>query len=335
MAVTSIADLFDAPIWIDGAREVLATYPSIFTSGGVVTNAALTAFASGPGTTMTMPFFKDISDQAEAIQAEGVAITEQKIETVEPQVIVSNREKGHSGYALAKAVSGKDPVMEMVNQLAINRLKRRNRKLFNFLRGVFGTALAANSEDNFVEASGSVTAAHLIDADMVIDANYLLQENVMTSAEVTMLAHPVIISALRKQDETAFAPISMQGGITLESYKGMPLISSGLLSRAGTTSGTVYDTYFIKSGEIMFGEKPQLGDVIDVASLQYDTAKELNKEMVYDRTRDVFHIDGIGWEADTMAGQSPTDAEYALADNWALKYQSANRVHITRIQSNG
>ena len=34
-----------------------------------------------------------------------------------------------------------------------------------------------------------------------------------------------------------------------------------------------------------YGEKPQAGDGIDVASLQYDPAKSLNNEIIYDRTR--------------------------------------------------
>ncbi|MBL9171491.1 MAG: hypothetical protein JNN07_27405 [Verrucomicrobiales bacterium] len=109
---------------------------------------------------------------------------------------------------------------------------------------------------------------------------------------------------------------------------------SDLLVRAGTGAGFVYETYLLGPRILAYGEKPQLGDAIDVASLQLDKVRPKNNEVIYDRTRFVLHLNGMRWTG-TPAGQSATNAELSAFASWSLVYTTANRVGATCILTNG
>jgi hypothetical protein len=118
-------------------------------------------------------------------------------------------------------------------------------------------------------------------------------------------------------------------------------VESSLLTRAGTTSGKVYETYLIKSGFFGYGEKPQVAasgptdpSAIDAAALAFLPSIATNDIALYDRTRFVLHLDGAKWIG-SPAGQSPTDAELATATNWQFLKQTANRAGVVAIRTNG
>lgn len=334
MATTSLADVWEPAHWVDGTQEKMNTFPHLLNSPAVFESDRLADFASGSGNTITLPFWSDITDQDDAIQVESTDITTQKHTTGLPVATVLEREYGYSASALSAQRSGGDPVGAMMATLAQGRAKRQQKALLSQVRGIYDTALADNSNDSFVEIVGSQTADHLIDADMVLEGNALLSEMLLSSDQATMWMHPDIMVALRKQDEHAFSAISMQGGLTIAAYKGMPIYLSSALSRAGTTSGVVYETYVFGGGMIGKGAKAQVGDKIDVASLQYDPNFSKNDEGVYDRNRYAMHVDGFAWGG-SPAGTSATNAELAVGASWSLKYASADRVRMFRIRSNG
>ena len=334
MATTSISDLWQPDLWVAGTLEKENSFAHLFNSPAVRESARLTEFASGPGATISMPFLDSITDQADGIQVESTDIALQKHGSAISVAIACEREYGYQASALAAQRSGTDPVGSMLSTLAAARVKRRQAPMLAMARGCFDTALSANSNDNFVEVIGSQTADHLIDADMIIDASNLLEELAMNGSETVLWMHPVIAGALRKQDENSFKTTSTDGGLSITSYKGIQIYISKSLSRAGTTSGVVYDTYLMGNGVIGYGAKPQVGDSIDVASLQYDEKKSSNDSAVYDRCRYALHVDGMAYTG-TPAGSSPTNAELQVGASWALRYNSADRVRMVRIRSNG
>lgn len=149
-----------------------------------------------------------------------------------------------------------------------------------------------------------------------------------------MLCHSVIRAALLAQDENDFERKS-EGAFTIERYKGLPLYVSDSLRRVGTSDGYVYDTYFLTAGCLAWGEKPQQGDSLDVASMQLDLDRTKNNMTLYDRTRFILQPLGIAWQSSSMAGQSPTNAELATAANWASILTSVARAGMCRLMTNG
>jgi hypothetical protein len=55
---------------------------------------------------------------------------------------------------------------------------------------------------------------------------------------------------------------------------------------------------------------------------------------IYDRSRFIIHPNGMRWTG-VPAGQSASNSEFATAGNWALDYETSDRVGITCLRSNG
>lgn len=339
---TLISDVWTPAVWLDAIREQMATFPSVFNSRAVVSTPQMGSIASGAGISANIPFWKDITDQADEPQVENTGPSDNVITTGLQVCTILNRVTKNSAGALAAAVSGGDPVQEMSRQIADRRLKQRNTTLINLLNGLFHFAAAsgagtgcirANRYDAFDESGLDATSPHLIDHEKFIDAKALMGEMSDTLVNGAMFAHTNVIAGLEKQDQTAFKEASM-GPYTIRTYRGIPIFVSDALARAGGTNGYVYGTYLIAPGAIAIGEKPQQGDSIDVASLQYDSDKDKNNEMIYDRTRFLLHVLGTKWVG-TPSGQSATNAELATNTNWNLVISTANRVPIVLIRTNG
>jgi hypothetical protein len=343
MALTSIADLWVPDIWIPGVTEKMRNLPSILNSGILIQTDELNRLASGAGATVNVPFYKDVTDDDDEPQVEDTEPIPGKIAALKQVAPILNRVKPYSASALSAAVSGTDPIGEILAQLGRGRLKRRQKVLIGLLRGAFGTApgaaiggaapLSACRVDAADEIGNDATNAQLISSSLLIDALALLGELQEDVRDGAMLCHPDIRAALLEQDENSFERKS-EGAFTIERYKGIPLFVSNALRRAGVTNGFVYDTYIVARGIVGFGEKPQQGDVIDVASMQYDESKGKNNATVYDRTRFLMHLNGLRWVG-APAGQSASNTELQNAANWQLAFQSADRAGAVCVRTNG
>lgn len=341
MARTVIADLWTPAIWIPAAQESFATFPALFNSPAVIKNGEFDNIASGEGTTVNVPFFKDITDQVDGIQTENTAPTIQNIGSGQMIAPMFNRETANGVTALAKQVSGGDVVGGITAQLGIRRLKQRQLTTASILRGLFNFSGAPGAaapysavrKDVSLEAGASPAAGQLFTAANFASALGLLgelQDNVQGGA---LWVHGDIYASLKAADPTQFdRPSNVP--FVLERYKGIPIYVSNVLRRAGGTSGLVYDSYILTQGAIAYGEKAQVGDQIDVASLNYDMEKGANNDVIYDRTRFLIHVNGAKWIG-SPAGQSPTNAEVAVSTNWNLVLSSADRAGVVQLRTNG
>lgn len=341
MPATTINNLWTPEVMIRGADEAARTLPSLITSGIAVMSPMLDSIAAGPGITAQIPFFKDITDTAEAIQVEATAPT--TINNMTSGLMVGtilNREAAFGSNALAAQVSGADVMGGIAKQLGMNRQKRTQIALRSTLRGLFNVsgapsaaaALSAVRADHFSETGASPTDDLLIDGTKFNNAAALLGELQDSVRGGAIWMHPNIRAALLNNDANSFERES-RGDFTIERYKGIPVYVSLGLVRAGSTSGYVYDTYVFAQGVVAWGEKPQ-SNGIDVASLQLYSDPDKNQETIYDRRRYLCHVNGAKWVG-TPGGQSATDAELATSTNWELAFTTADRVGVLCIRTNG
>lgn len=339
MALATVSDYWAPDVWIRGVREAFATFPSLWNSPAVAKNEQLQEIASGGGLTVNVPFFSDITDQDDELQIEDTAPATQGHGSDKQIGVITNRVTKNGVSALSAAITGEDPVADMVGQLAMRKAKQRQKTAISILDGIFDTALASLSKDvGTLEVGASPAADKLIDGDLIIDGIAALGELSDQLRSGALLMHSTIRAALLKQDSTAFEKESM-GAFTIETYKGMRVFVSDALRRAGTTSGYVYNTYILRPRYFGYGEKPQVpdsGETVNVATLQFDADKDKNNAYIWDRTRFLIHPNGmryVGTPADADAG--PTNAELAVGASWELAYGSANRTGGVRIRTNG
>lgn len=342
MASTTIANLWSPAIWIKSADEVVRTFPSLINSGGVTRSPFFDEIASGAGTIANLPFFKDLSDTVEGVQAELTAPSLNNHSSATQLAPILNREVAFGAGALTSAVTGQDVVADITRQLGISRQKRMQVTLVNVLRGLFGFSNLAGSPalnaTRYVvgsETGASPSNGQLLTSSTFNTASSLLGELMSNASKGALWLHPAVHAGLLNQDSLNFTyqKVSDQPYM-LSFYKGIPIYLSNLLSRAGTTSGTVYDSYLIAPGAVALGMKPQVGDQVDAASLQYYPRPDLNDEQIYDRTRYMIHVMGTAFTG-TPAGQSASNTELATSGNWALRFSTADRCGVVQIVTNG
>ncbi len=352
MAITKIVDLWTPAVWADAMREKQATAAGLWNSPAVVKSQLFDALASAGGTAANIPLWKDLTDADDEIQVESTGPNVTALTGGHQIAPITNRVAAYGATALAAAVTGSsnDPIAEIIAQISDNRDKRRQKRLISILRGLFGTGtsgarngaaaysacrLGGTTDEPFTETGLGATDDQLFSADMFISGKALMGEIGNDLLGGILLIHSTVLARLELIDKETFKTgIQSELPFTARTYRGLQVVVSDSLSRAGTTNGKVYDTYIIAPGAIAFGAKPQAQDEIDVASLQYHQDKEKNDAYVYDRTREIVHILGAKWQG-TPVGQSATNAELATAGNWDLVATSAARCGVVAIRTNG
>jgi hypothetical protein len=340
MARDAISDLWVPAIWTPAIFERTLKLPSLFNSRAVVRSPLLTNLATGPGQTFNIPHWKDLTDQADAVQAQDTASSTTVIGGGKQIGVALNREWANGIEALAAQHTGntaEEALQNVYDAIGVRRLKGYQRALIYSLRGFCASAASAVVNNIAIEdTDDGLDTDNYIDGDVIIDAAKLLGEAKSELNNGVIVMHSTVEGNLRKQDSNAFVQASIDGGITITRYKGMEVIISDELTRAGTGSPatTVYETYLFAPGAIAFGEKAQSNRIGDVASLVLYGDASKNNQSLYDRVRYIAHINGAKFTG-TPSGESPTNAELATSGNWALAFQTASRCGFAQIRSNG
>ena len=347
MALAQISDLWTPDIWIRGLTEKQATFPSILNSGIAVTTADFDNIASGAGTIAQIPFFKDCTDQADAIQIEDTAPTSLGITTGLQKAPILNRVTPNTVTALAAQVSGADVVGQFTDAMTRRRLKQRDATLIALVRGAFAALGASGASaaledvriDSFDESGDDATADQTFSSDIFITGKALMGELADELSGGALLLHPNVLASLEIADKESFqSGTESMLPFTVRTYRGVPVFTSERLVRAGGTNGFVYDSYLFSKGVVAKGEKAQAAGnpgnpVIDVASLNYAADVAKNNAIIYDRTRFVMHLNGMRYNG-SPSGQSATNAELGTAADWSYVFQTANRAGIVCFRTN-
>jgi len=324
MPATTIADLWVPAIWVKGVDEAARIFPSFITSGAVMQSPLFDEIASGGGVSANIPLFRDITDVVDGIQVEGVATPVDKIPGAVNVSPILNREKAFGVTGLAAGVTGEDVVGHILKQLGLRRQKMRHATALAILRGLFGSAgaspatgaaLFSQLNDKFSETGAAAAAPNLITTAYVNATIALMGETSSSLQNGAILMHPIIHAALKTIDASSFDTMPSQQGLRIPTYQGIPVWESALLSRAGGTSGFVFETYFVGPGAMAWGEKPQIADDVGVASLQMDKQFATNTTQIFDRSRYLIHVNGTKYIG-VPAGQSATNAELQVLASW-------------------
>lgn len=353
-AYTQLADLWVPSVWQRAATEAKIKAVGFFSSGVVITDPEINAAASQAGTDVQIPFFIEPSPSDE-VQLERTAPTVNKLTSGLQRATILNRVHALGGTALAKAVSGADPISEILRLLDGIRQRQRATALQSQLAALFGTAATTNAAtgamralrlDNFVEILANVTNSHLISSNMVLDAIQLMGEAKARIEGGVFLCHSQIATNLNKQDDITTVYDS-QGKFVMKTYKGMMVVEDDRLTRAGTGAGTppVYFSFICARGSVVTGEKAQIvtDQAGEVAAIQLDAKNlSLNEQVVYDRTRYILHVQGAKWNPQAgvpanAADKAGTASNAELADpaNWQLAFADARNVGIVLLRTNG
>ena len=309
MAGTTLADVIVPELFNKYVVKKTMEKSAFFNSGIISRDAAFDALASEAARTHNMPFFSDLSGDAQNI-VEGQTIDFQKITSSKDVSTTIMRQQKWSSTSLAAALAGSDPMAAIGNLVGDYWARQYQKELINLLSGVFASA---SMKDHILDISAGEGAAANISASAVIDTLQLMGDAqdqlsavVMHSATKAYLKKCNLIETERDSTDVEF-----------DTYQGRRVI----VDDGCPVDSGVYTTYFFGAGAIAYGE----GSPVDFVQTEVDrdpnTGAGVN--MLYNRRCFIMHPRGVAWQNAVRANvESPSREELANAKNWKRVYES-------------
>jgi len=330
--ITKLANVIIPAVFLPYMQERTAQLSAFRSSGVVVRDAMIDKLASGAGKTFDLPFWQDIAGPGQSesqLLSDSTPLETKRITAAEQVAIAHGRGEGWSANSLVRYLTAEDPMAAIADLVAGYWAIDEQNMLIKTADGVFADNVANDSSDLVnniaAEASGSVTDATKFSAEAAIDAEAKLGDS---GGKLGALAvHSKVYYDIKKQGLIDFIPAE-DGKSQIAFYQGKRLIVDDSLSRAGTTSGTVYKCFLFAAGAFQMGEA-DLGSVqieggfgSEALEMARDAAAGVNK--LYSRRRFILHPHGFKFTSSSLAGTSPTNAELATTANWDRVFEKKN-----------
>ncbi len=298
-----VPELFN-PYVINRSMELSALYQS----GIVSNNAEFDRLASEPAPIHHMPFFEDLTGDAEIV-IEGTKLTPAKITSNQDISTTIRLAKAWAATDLSAQLAGKDPMEAIATLVAKYWERQRQKVLLRILKGVFSSEqMKAEHVYDVSTSSGkaaNISASAFIEALQLLgDAQDQLTGVIMHSKTKSYLKQQNLISTERDSNSVEF-----------ETYQDRRVIvDDGCPVNEG-----VYTTYLFGQGAIALGNGSPEGFV----ATETDREKLMGSGIDYLINRQCFimHPRGIKWTNKVRTNvESPTFVELENSTNWERVY---------------
>ncbi|MBT2599091.1 MULTISPECIES: major capsid protein [unclassified Oceanobacillus] len=307
---TRIADVIQPEVFNDYIIQRTTEQSALINSGIIEVNSEFGSLASGPNTLVNMPFWNDLTGDAETIKDQG-DLTAGKITSSKDVARKQGRARMWGANGLSSLLSGDDP-MGAIGQLVANYWIRQDQAmLLSTLDGIFKST---NMTSKVLDITGETGTDALLDGDSFIDAGQLMGDAkglltgvMMHSAVEAYLAKRDLIEYVQESAQSDRVPYFMNKRVIVDD--GMPY----------DTTNKVSSIYLFGSGAIAKG----VGSHPNIISTEVDRNKRSSsgEDFLINRNIQILHPRGVRWNEKTVSGEFPTNAELATGTNWTRVYE--------------
>ena len=338
MATTGLSDIIDVTVFNDLPAVNSPEKTAFYESGVIVSNPVLNTFADGPGKIIELPFWNDI-DPTDAPNLS----TDNPADVATPNKIVQGEQiarklflnNGWSESNLAAELAMGGTAMEQIRaRLDTYWTRQWQRRLVSATVGVQADNIANDSGDMVIDAAiedgDNATASNLFSRSNFTAAAFTLGDMYDSTGAVAM--HSVVYKRAVDNDDIDFIPDS-QGNMTIPTYLGKRVIvDDGMTVVPGATSGFKYTTIIFGGGAFGYGEgMPRVPTAIQS---EEDQGNGAGIETLWSRKTWLLHPFGFQFTSASVAGVSPSLAEYQAAANWDRVVERKN-VPLAFLVTNG
>ena len=338
MSTTRLSDVqFDEDVYATYVQENRPDRNAYTASGVAVTNALLSARAAGEGDITTIPYWKDLDISSENISSDDptAKATPDKIGTGKQ---VARNAHINNAWQTANLVSdllgSQDPMVQIASRTNAYWNNRFEARIQATTTGLYLSNVANNNGDMVVDISqeegSTATSANKWNFDAFVDTIGTMGESADSLALIAV--HPEVMKTMRKEQNIEFIQDS-ETGIMIPTYNGIRVVEDKKMPVfAGTTDGFRYLSVMYGPGVFGYGDAPAKRPV----AVEYDelAGNGAGIETLVERKQWLIHPGGYKWLENTVAGDSPTVAECALADNWERTFDREN-VNLAFMVTNG
>lgn len=319
---TTISDVIVPELFNPYVIQRTMELSRLFTSGIVQNNSEFDRLASEAAPIHNMPFFEDLTGDAEAI-LEGKDLTADMIKSSKDVSTTIRRAKMWAATDLAAALAGADPMKAIGDLVAKYWSRQTQKELIAILKGVFGSYTPEDGEATipFSEhildiTTASTAAAKKVSASTVIDAIQLLGDAqdsltgmVMDSASKSYLKKLDIVSTEKGSNNAEF-----------DHYQGRSVIVDDSCPVETTDAGQVHTMYIFGEGAIALGNGSPVGFV--PTETDRDKKKGSGIDYLINRKTFILHPRGIKWTNEVRTNvETPTREELSNALNWERVFE--------------
>jgi hypothetical protein len=308
MAATAISNIVVPKIFSPYVVERSTTLSNILSSGIAQRTPAFDEMAGAKGKLFEMPYFNDLSGDAEVL-ADGTALTINNITAEQETAVKFMRGKAWGATDLASAVAGEDIMRSIGDMVAGYWARSVQTTLMNIMGALFH------------DSAGSIWSTHVSDqgstditSSMVVDTMALLGDN--SSSLTTMIVHSATYAALQKASLIDYTR-DADNNIMFSTYLGKRLIVDDSCATSGSGATTEYRSYLFGNGAFAYG----VGSIDNATEVDRDTLK--GEDILINRQHFILHPRGLKF-AGAVAGASPTDGEVGAGADWTQVWDNQN-----------
>jgi hypothetical protein len=327
MAKTKIADVIVPAVFAPYALERTTVLSKVIQSGAIGMDPEFDSLASGPGKTVDLPFWKDLTGESEVLN-DSAELVPDKIVAGQDTAAVHNRGRAWGANILAKWLSGDDPMAQIGDLVAGFWARDLQTMLLKMLDGLFENAagvLRTTHRLNIYNDVAAPTDANKLTGTTFIDALQKLGDHSMELVAVAM--HSDVEASLRKRDLITFLPDST-GKAVIERFQGRAFFVDDGCPRVTGVNSAAYTTYIFGRDAFAYG----VGGMAPEEAAETDRNALASDDFLINRKRFILHPRGIRWIGNA-AGASPTNAELATPANWSKVYSDKN-IRIVAVRHN-
>jgi len=309
MAGTTLSDVIVPEVFTPYVVQRTLALSALVQSGIIENNGQFNQFASMAAQTINMPFWGDLSGDAENITEGGAPLTAEKIAASKDVAVIFRRAKMWSSTDLSAALSGDKPVDIIANLVAAYWTRELQKELLSVLSGVFDDSSMSGL---VADISGDDGAAAVWSGGAFIDACQLLGD--LKDQLSGILMHSATETLLEKQDLIETVRTS-EGGAPIKTYMGKRVI----IDDGAPVAGDVYTSYIFGPNAVALGN----GNPVGFVPTETHREPKLGSGVDYliNRKTMILHPRGIKWNSAAVAdAESPTRAELGDDANWTRVY---------------
>lgn len=282
----------------------------------VVRNALLDQKASSGGRAVEIPFWKDLDADVEAnVSTDNPADigVPQKVTAGVQIARVNYLNQGYSAADLAAELAGSDPMQRVRDRFGVYWTRQWSRRLIKSAQGVLAANVANDSGDMVFASNAPFSRTAFLEASFTLGDQY---------AAVTAIAvHSAVLKQMEENDEVDTIPAS-QGTLPIRTYMGKPIIVDDTLPAVSDGGVITYTCILFGAGAFGYGVgSPKVPVELDRQPSQGNGG---GVETLWERQTYILHPSGYQFTSASVAGESPTQAELALAANWSRVVERKN-----------
>lgn len=312
MASTRLSNIIVPSVWNPYVVNRTMELSNLWTSGIVQNVPELNGFNNAGGNIINMPFWQDLSGESEVLSATGTALSVNPITSAQDGAVVQFRGKAWGENNVAAVLSGGDPMQAIGDLVAGWWARDLQRILMSILVGIFDSSTMAS---NILDISGVANGQGITGYGM-LDAFQLLGD--ASDGVTAIMMHSATRTQLLKDNLIEFIPQS-EGQAALPTFMGKRIVVDDSLTKTGSGSTTVYNTYLFGEGAIGYatGENPK------IVSTEVDRDSLAGEDYLINRRHFVLHPRGVRYIG-TATGGGPDNTVLSDGDSWSKVWDAKN-----------